>query len=230
MPATHLTSGSQSIPIARAPVLDGISRGVDIVMAALLLTALAPLFGVIWLAIRLDSPGPALFRQSRCGRGGRPFMITKFRTMHHGAAADAHRAYVLGVITGETGKSEPSAGNGGLHKLENDSRVTRAGAFLRRFSFDELLQLWNVLLGEMTLVGPRPPIQYEVDNYPPHWLARLSVKPGLTGLWQVSGRSRLDYADMVALDLDYVQRRSLLLNIRILAKTVRVVVSGQGAV
>jgi len=204
---------------------DAVVRAFDLLVAGLLLVLLAPLLALIALAIRVDSQGSPLFRQRRCGRGMAEFTVLKFRTMECATAVDPHRAYVLDVIRGEEEQGED-----GLKKLKNDRRVTRVGAFLRRFSLDELPQLWNVLRGEMTLVGPRPPIPYEVEWYPPHWLARLSVKPGLTGLWQVSGRNELDYRQMVELDLEYVRARSLWLNATILARTVSVVLTGRGAV
>ena len=201
-----------------------VQRTIDIVVASVLLVALLPVFAIIALAIGLDTRGPVLFRQSRCGRGRREFTINKFRTMRCDAVVEPHRDYVLGLIRGTEDMQ------GSLYKLASDDRVTRVGRVLRRFSLDELPQLWNVLRGEMTLVGPRPPIPYEVDNYPPEWLRRLAVKPGLTGLWQVSGRAELNYNEMVQLDLEYVQRRSLFLNARILVKTVWVVLGGRGAV
>ena len=208
--------------------LDAVVRAFDLAVASLLLVLLAPLLALIGLAIRVDSKGSPIFRQRRCGRGMEEFTVLKFRTMECATAADPHRSYVLDVIRGE--EEAGDGGENGLKKLENDRRVTRVGAFLRRFSLDELPQLWNVLRGEMTLVGPRPPIPYEVEWYPPHWLARLSVKPGLTGLWQVSGRNELDYRQMVELDLEYVRARSLWLNATILMRTVAVVLTGRGAV
>jgi len=209
-------------------LLDALVRALDLIASCLLLLVLAPLFAALAVAIRADSSGSPIFRQRRCGRGMREFTVLKFRTMRYDTAPDAHRDYVLGVINGD-GATGPDR-NEGLQKLENDARVTRVGGFLRRFSLDELPQLWNILRGEMSLVGPRPPIPYEVDFYPPRWLRRLSVKPGMTGLWQVSGRNELDYAEMVELDLEYVDRRSPWLNLKILARTVKVVLSGRGAV
>ena len=208
--------------------LDAIVRVLDLLTGCLLLVVLAPLFAALAVAIRADSAGSPIFRQRRCGRGLREFTVFKFRTMECDTAADPHREYVLDVIAGN-GESRPG-GDDGLQKLENDARVTRVGTFLRRFSLDELPQLWNVVRGEMSLVGPRPPIPYEVDFYPPRWLGRLAVKPGMTGLWQVSGRNELNYAEMVELDLEYVERRSLWLNAKILARTAKVVISGRGAV
>jgi len=196
-----------------------------------MLIVLAPLFAALAVAIRADSRGSPIFHQRRCGRGFNEFTVYKFRTMRCDSAADPHRSYVLDAISSNgSGAGQNGKRDDGLQKLEDDDRITRVGAFLRRFSLDELPQLWNVIRGEMTLVGPRPPIPYEVDFYPPHWLRRLSVKPGLTGLWQVSGRNELDYTEMVELDLEYVDQRSLWLNIKILARTIKVVLSGRGAV
>lgn len=218
-----------AVKAANRQPMDAVVRIADLIAAVTLLVLLSPLLAAIAIAIRVDSRGSPIFRQRRCGRGVKEFTVLKFRTMRCETAADPHRAYVLGVIGGEGPNGRPAEGDG-LQKLENDDRITAVGAFLRRFSLDELPQLWNVLRGEMTLVGPRPPIPYEVEWYPPRWLERLSVKPGLTGLWQVSGRNELDYREMVELDLEYVQRRSLWLNATILARTVKVVLTGRGAV
>ena len=198
---------------------DAACRGLDVLATAILLLLLLPLLLLIGLAIRLDSPGPVLFRQRRVGRGRREFLVAKFRTMQHGADHDVHRDYMLALI--ESGTPAP--------KLAGDARVTRVGAFLRRTSLDELPQLWNVLRGEMSLVGPRPPIPYEVDHYPPHWFERFTVKPGVTGLWQVSGRSEVSLEQMIGLDVDYVRRRSVLLNVWILIRTVPAVLTMRGA-
>lgn len=198
----------------------------DVVLASLLLLLLAPLMVAVAIAIRLDSPGPTLFRQRRLGRSLKPFTVNKFRTMAHGASHDVHREFVLGLIAGD----QPVRSDGKPRfKLSADDRVTRAGQFLRRSSLDELPQLWNVVRGEMSLVGPRPPISYEVEHYPPDWFARFAVKPGLTGLWQVSGRSELTLEQMIALDIEYVRRRSFRLNLLILLRTVPVVLTFRGA-
>ena len=194
-------------------------RALDLVATVALVLLLAPLLLLIALIIKLDSPGPVLFRQQRVGRGRRTFLVAKFRTMQHGADHDVHRDYMLALI--ESGTPAP--------KLAGDARVTRFGAFLRRTSLDELPQLWNVLRGEMSLVGPRPPIPYEVDHYPPHWFERFLVKPGVTGLWQVSGRSEVSLEEMIELDVDYARRRSVLLNVWILLRTIPAVLSQRGA-
>jgi lipopolysaccharide/colanic/teichoic acid biosynthesis glycosyltransferase len=201
-------------------------RALDLVIAIPMLIVLLPLFGLIALAVRLDSPGPVLFRQRRCGLGLSEFTMNKFRTMTWGTSPDPHREYVLDLIrNGE----QPLPEDGALYKLQSDHRITRVGRVLRRFSLDELPQLWNVVVGDMSLVGPRPALPYEVESYPPEWCARFSVTPGITGLWQVNGRSQLGFERMVELDLEYARRRSFWLNLRIVAKTVWVVAHGKGA-
>ncbi len=189
-----------------------------------MLIVLAPLLALIALAIKLDTRGPALFRQRRLGRDRELFTVHKFRTMEHGATEQHHREFVSGLISGEVPEQR-----GSLYKMTDDTRVTRCGRFLRRSSLDELPQLWNVLRGEMSLVGPRPPIPYEVEQYPAHWFARFETKPGLTGLWQVSGRSDVSLEQMIALDVEYIRRRSLWLNLKIIMRTVPAVLSARGA-
>jgi lipopolysaccharide/colanic/teichoic acid biosynthesis glycosyltransferase len=206
--------------------VDVLCRALDVAVSVVLLILLLPLWALIAAAIRLDSPGPVLFRQRRFGRDLKPFVVTKFRTMHHGVGHETHRSFVLGLIAGD----HPERPDGGpMFKMVEDERVTRVGKLLRHSSLDELPQLWNVLRGDMSLVGPRPPIPYEVEHYPAHWFARFAVKPGLTGLWQVSGRSQLTLEEMVALDVEYTRRRSLWLNLWILVRTVPAVLSGRGA-
>lgn len=201
-------------------------RAIDIVLSALMLIALAPVFLALAIAIRRDSPGKALFRQERLGRDLQPFTIYKFRTMRTDADHARHKEYVLGLING--GGPEQTD-NGAIYKMVGDDRITRVGAFLRRSSLDELPQILNVLKGEMSLVGPRPPIPYEVDFYPPHWFARFAVKPGLTGLWQVSGRSTLTHEQMIELDIEYTRTISPWLNCKILVRTIPVVVKARDA-
>ena len=219
MEGGDLTATATVLGTRERRTCDAACRGLDLIATAVLLILLAPLLLLIALAIKLDTPGPVLFRQHRVGRGRRQFMVAKFRTMTHGADHDVHRDYMLALI--ESGTPAP--------KLASDTRVTRVGAFLRRTSLDELPQLWNVLRGEMSLVGPRPPIPYEVEHYPAHWFERFQVKPGVTGLWQVSGRSEVSLEEMIALDVEYVQRRSVLLNLWILLRTAPAVLSMKGA-
>jgi lipopolysaccharide/colanic/teichoic acid biosynthesis glycosyltransferase len=198
-------------------------RMLDLVGAGLMLIALSPLLILVAATIKIDSPGNIFYRQRRLGRHLKPFSVAKFRTMHAGVDAGVHRAHVERMITSENAGARPMA------KLERDSRVTRIGSLLRRTSIDELPQLWNVLRGEMSLVGPRPPIQYEVDKYPDEAFRRFAVLPGLTGLWQVRGRSLLTFRQMIELDVEYVERRSLPLNMKILLLTLPAVIHGKGA-
>jgi lipopolysaccharide/colanic/teichoic acid biosynthesis glycosyltransferase len=215
-------------PLEQATVTAIACRALDLVLSAALLILLSPLLALIALAVRLDSSGPSLFRQTRYGLGMSTFKINKFRTMHWGTPADTHREYVEGLIRGHADVSADA--DGGLYKLVVDDRITGVGRVLRRFSLDELPQLWNVLCGEMSLVGPRPAIPYEVEFYPtPEWCERFTVKPGITGLWQVSGRNELNFDQMVHLDLEYAQIRSFRLNLRILVRTAWVVAHGKGA-
>ncbi|UXY21006.1 sugar transferase [Streptomyces cynarae] len=185
--------------------------------AALLIVLLAPLFAVVALAVRLDSPGPVVHRQTRIGRDGVPFTMAKFRTM----VADAHRLRQQLAGTNEQ--------DGRMFKIRRDPRITRVGRVLRRYSLDELPQLFNVVLGHMSLVGPRPPLPDEVAAYNEVELRRLSVKPGLTGLWQVSGRSDLSWDETIALDLRYVDNWSPTVDVGVLCRTLRAVVAGDGA-
>jgi len=198
-------------------------RALDVVGAVLLLIAVSPALLVVAMLVVLDSPGPILFRQERIGLGGRVFVMYKFRTMRVDSDARIHQAYYSGLISGS---AEPS---NGVFKLSHDPRVTNIGGFLRRFSLDELPQLMNVLRGDMSLVGPRPPISYEVEQYGPRERLRLEVTPGLTGLWQVSGRNRLDFQQMIELDLAYIERWSIWLDLWIMARTPLVVLAAHGA-
>jgi lipopolysaccharide/colanic/teichoic acid biosynthesis glycosyltransferase len=229
MSATELEGDGLPLPVVSprdASTVTAIAcRVLDVVVAIPLLILLLPLFAVIAVAVRLDSPGPVLFRQRRCGLGLSEFTMNKFRTMHSGTSADRHREFVVGLIR----NGIPPKGTGGLYKLETDDRITRVGRVLRRCSLDELPQLWNVVVGDMSLVGPRPSILYEVESFPREWCERFSVKPGMTGLWQVNGRSQVGLERMIELDLAYARDRSFWLNVRIIAKTVLVVLGGKGA-
>lgn len=207
----------------RRPATALARRLLDLFVAGTLLLVLAPLMLAIALAIRLDSPGPVLFRQRRLGRDKHEFTIFKFRTMRSDADPTRHRKYVQSLIGGENHSER-----GRLYKLSVDDRVTRVGRILRSWSLDELPQLINVVLGNMALVGPRPVIRYEVEMYPDSYHRRFAVKPGLTGLWQVSGRNERTYDEMVSFDIQYAERASLLLDLSILAKTVPVVLRRQG--
>ena len=198
-------------------------RLLDRTIAGLLLLVLTPLFAMIAVAIRIESGGPVIFRQRRLGRGLRSFVAFKFRTMYSGADAAPHRDYVRSLISQAR---DPEQGR--LYKLSVDDRVTPLGRFLRTWSLDELPQLVNVVRGEMSLVGPRPVTPYEVELYPEPYLRRFAVKPGLTGLWQVSGRNERTYDEMVRFDIEYAERESLMLDLWILLKTIPVVLKRQG--
>jgi lipopolysaccharide/colanic/teichoic acid biosynthesis glycosyltransferase len=201
-------------------------RVFDATVAGLLLCVLSPVFLVAYLLVIASSRGGAIFRQERVGRGGRPFVMYKFRTMRVGCTDELHRSYVRRLLTEQ---EPPVGGDRGLYKLEGDPRVTRVGRVLRRTSLDELPQLWNVLRGDMSLVGPRPALAWEAEMFSATHNERFAVAPGLTGLWQVSGRSRLPMLDGLDLDVEYVRRQSFRLDLLILAKTVPTVLSTNGA-
>ena len=188
-------------------------RAFDVVLAAGLLVLTGPLLLLIALAVRMETPGPALFRQQRYGRGLCRFVILKFRTMHEGVSPELHRRFIAELAT-----AGDDAG-GDLKKLTRDPRVTRVGAFLRRTSLDELPQLINVLRGEMSIVGPRPAVPYELEHYAPEHYARFDVRPGLTGLWQVSGRSAVGFLEMLTLDAVYARTASPRIDAMILLRT-----------
>ncbi|MEU6590008.1 sugar transferase [Streptomyces sp. NPDC046881] len=214
--ASGLTLLHISPPLRRGvPAL--LKEAVDRVGALLLIVLLSPLLLLLALSVRLGSPGPAFYRQIRVGQNGTPFPLWKYRTM---------------VVGADRLKSELEAANendGHMFKMRRDPRITPLGRFLRRYSLDELPQLFNVLLGHMSLVGPRPPVPEEVVKYNPVEMRRLHVKPGLTGLWQVSGRSDLSWHETVSLDLRYVDNWSPSMDINVMARTVRAVLNGQGA-
>ncbi len=178
------------------------------------------------MVVRLSTPGPALFRQRRVGRNGRTFVLYKFRTMHNGCADSIHRDYVCKLLSEDT---PPAGGKSGVYKLECDPRITRIGRFLRKSSIDELPQLFNVLRGDMSLVGPRPALPWEAELFDLTYSRRFLAAPGLTGLWQVSGRNRLTMKQGLELDVEYVETRSLALDLKILLKTIPAVLSGSGA-
>lgn len=195
-----------------------VKRAVDLAGAAFLLVALSPVFAAVALAVRLDSPGAALFRQVRVGRHGRCFDCFKFRSMY--VDAEARKAALL---------AQNEMRGGVTFKMKRDPRITRVGRVLRKLSLDELPQLWNVLRGEMSLVGPRPPVPSEVAQYGPDQRRRLEVKPGLTCLWQVQGRSDIPFEQQVALDVAYIESQSFLGDLRILVATIPAVLLGKGA-
>jgi len=207
--------GVRSVAISKGALL--VKRLIDVTVAAVGLVLCAPLLLLIALAIRLDSPGPIIFRQTRVGLRGRHFEMYKFRSMHVGAEEQQDMLADL------------NEADGPIFKIRDDPRLTRVGRILRRLSLDELPQLVNVLRGEMSLVGPRPPIPAEVEKYQEWHKKRLEAPPGMTGLWQVSGRSRLSFDEMVLLDIYYIENWSLWLDFKILMRTIPKVLLGEGA-
>jgi exopolysaccharide biosynthesis polyprenyl glycosylphosphotransferase len=203
-------------PIHHSPVKLAVKRAVDVVGAAAILAVSAPVLAAAAAAIRLTSPGPVFFRQERCGVNGRRFEILKLRTM----VPDAEQRLIDLLPLNEM--------DGPVFKLKADPRITPVGRFLRRYSLDELPQLWNVLRGDMSLVGPRPPLPHEVSQYETAERRRLSMRPGLTCLWQVSGRNEIGFDDWVRLDLEYIDGWCLALDLKILVRTLPAVVSGSG--
>jgi lipopolysaccharide/colanic/teichoic acid biosynthesis glycosyltransferase len=233
-------ANSTSMPRALQPYIAGepmdrrdraypLKRMLDILGALAALCLLAPLMLVVAAAVALSSRGPVIFKQTRVGKGGSPFTFYKFRSMRTNADDSIHRDFVANLIkSGEA--AAPSDGAPATFKIKADPRVTPIGRFIRRTSIDELPQLFNVLKGDMSLVGPRPPIPYEAATYQPWHLRRLvSIEPGMTGIWQVEGRSRVPFNEMVRMDLRYIRECSLALDISILFKTVLVVLRGEGA-
>lgn len=205
-----------------------LKRGMDILGSLALLIILSPLLFAIAGLVKLSSRGPVLFRQVRIGQMLKPFMMCKFRTMYEDSDHGIHHHYVSWFITSSDKGQEQDTKK--IFKLTNDPRITPIGHFLRKTSLDELPQLWDVFRGVMSLVGPRPPLRYEVQQYKPwHRHRVLEAKPGITGLWQVTGRSRTTFDEMVRLDLRYARRRSLWVDIKILLATPAAVIKGKGA-
>lgn len=200
-----------------------VKRALDIGVSVLAAVVTAPLLLLAAIAIRLDSPGPVLFRQERIGREGKPFRIVKLRTMAHRSDEVAHRCYIARLLSGQAETHD------GLFKLADDPRITRVGRVLRRLSVDELPQIWNVFWGDMSLVGPRPPVASEAALYDDATRQRLRVKPGMTGLWQVSGRCELPYDEMVRLDIEYWRTWTPMRDVAILLRTPKAVLTGRGA-
>lgn len=207
-----------------------LKRGMDVLGSLVLLAVLSPVFLAIAAAIKLTSRGPVLFRQQRIGEHGTAFTFLKFRSMYVNNDASQHKEYVRQLIAGHAAKQPTNGAGEGIFKLTNDPRITPVGNLLRRTSLDELPQLLNVLQGDMSLVGPRPPVPYEVESYATwHRRRLLEAKPGITGLWQVQGRSRVGFDDMVRLDLRYARTSSPLLDLKILLQTPKAVIAGDGA-
>jgi lipopolysaccharide/colanic/teichoic acid biosynthesis glycosyltransferase len=220
-PSVESTTGRER----QGRVSRAIRRAFDVCIAAVILLITAPLCAIIALAIKLTSRGPVLFRQVRVGHVHKPFVMLKFRSMHHNVDDTLHRTYVSALLT-----DSPDARNEkGRFKLADDPRVTRVGSIIRRVGLDELPQLLNVLRGDMSVVGPRPALPFEVELYESRHHGRFAVRPGLTGLWQVSGRNQLNMKQMLDLDLVYVDQQSFRLDLSILLQTVPAMIRGDGA-
>lgn len=205
-------------------------RVMDVLGSVAALVFFSPIFLMTAVAIKATSKGPVFFRQRRIGQYGKSFVFLKFRSMYVNNDASIHEVYVKQLIAGKAERHASNGNGGGVYKLTSDPRVTRVGSFLRKTSLDELPQFFNVLKGEMSLVGPRPPVPYEVESYDVwHRRRLLEAKPGITGLWQVSGRSRVKFDDMVRLDLHYARAWSPWMDIKILMRTPAAVVLGEGA-
>ncbi|SFL88322.1 sugar transferase [Geodermatophilus ruber] len=209
------------LPPPRRPV----ARLLDLVVAGVALVLLSPVMAGIAALVALTSRGPVLFRQVRLGQHCRPFVMLKFRTMHVDCDDGPHREYVRALLADPAVAPE---GAGGLFKLVDDPRITRLGRWLRTTSLDELPQLVNVLRGDMALVGPRPVLPWEAALFDPRHAGRFAVPPGITGLWQTSGRNRLTMTEALDLDVEYVRRRSLRLDLAILLRTIPVVLTHEG--
>jgi lipopolysaccharide/colanic/teichoic acid biosynthesis glycosyltransferase len=220
--ARHRAPGRPPGELAR----DAAIRALDILVSLSALAAVGLLLAFLCLLVRSTSRGPGVFRQGRLGRRKRAFTLLKLRTMYTDNDDSVHRDYVRALLTRDR---PPAGGDRGLFKLERDPRVTPLGRWLRKTSMDELPQLLNVLRGDMSLVGPRPVLAWEAELFSTAHQRRFEVKPGLTGLWQVSGRSRVSMADALDLDAEYVRRRSLLLNLRILLLTLPALFRGGAA-
>jgi lipopolysaccharide/colanic/teichoic acid biosynthesis glycosyltransferase len=216
--ARSVTHPAQALPVGRDFVYPVVKRGLDIVISLVALVVLSPLFLVVALAVKLHDRGPVFFSQSRVGGRGRTFKCWKFRSMV--ADAEALRQ----ELAAKSDHDDPRT-----FKMANDPRITPVGRMLRRFSIDEFPQIFNVLIGDMSIVGPRPPLPDEVALYTDTDYQRLAVKPGLTCIWQVSGRSRLPFPEQVRMDVDYIRRKGILLDLTIILRTVPAVISGDGA-
>lgn len=221
-PELEKRESTRKVPLA-------IKRCIDVVGSAAALVCLSPVFAAVALAVKFSSKGPVLFKQKRLGQHGKTFTVLKFRSMRTDCDAKIHQQYVEQFIAGQV-DGNADATEKPVFKIQKDPRVTPVGQFIRKTSLDELPQFWNVLRGEMSLVGPRPPVPYEYRAYEV-WHRRrvLEIKPGITGLWQVEGRSRTRFDDMVRLDLKYARVWSIWLDLKILAQTPAAVIQGEGA-
>jgi len=222
---------SKSYPIGVRPIKSYRSKRVlDVIAASIGLIVCAPVAAIIAVLIKLSSPGPVLFKQVRVGKDGKEFVFYKFRSMRVGSDDSKHRQYIKAFIEGNEEELRRLQGNGKkLYKLTCDERVTFIGKFLRRTSLDELPQLINVLRGEMSMVGPRPHLPYEVELYKDWHKRRLQGLPGITGWWQIHGRSRVPFDEAVRMDIWYLEHQSLILDLRIMCRTITKAIVGRGA-
>ncbi len=219
-------ASSPIVPVAPTPIGYRLSKRVlDLVASLIGLILVSPILVIVAGAVKLESRGPVFFRQERLGIGGRPFIVYKFRTMFSSAEQGQHRDHVRELI--RPGAKDAPREDGVWLPIPADPRVTRLGAFLRRSHLDEFPQLINIVRGEMSLVGPRPPIPYEVEVYQPWHLRRLAVIPGLTGLWQATGWGRLSFDEGVALDIAYIDRRGFWVDLRLILRTLWQIVTGR---
>ena len=219
-----------SEPTTHRPTGYRLKRVIDVVGASVAIALLSPVMLATAIAVAASSPGPIIFKQKRVGRHGKPFVFYKFRSMLHNNDDRIHQEFVISLIKGEHERIDQGDGNKPHYKLKADPRITRVGHVIRKTSLDELPQLFNVLKGEMSLVGPRPPLPYEVEKYQSWHLRRiLEARPGITGLWQVEGRSKTTFDEMVRLDLRYTRLCSLAFDLKLLMLTVRAVVKDEGA-
>jgi len=203
-----------------------LKRATDVVLTVIALIPISVVMLVTAIIIRLDSPGPAIYRQTRYGVNGKRFAFYKFRSMYQNVASDVHEKATATFMDGvgelnHDDKNMP-------YKLGDDSRVTRVGRFIRKTSIDELPQLWNILKGDMSIVGPRPPVEYEIRRYSARHFLRLAGKPGLTGTWQVFGRGRVTFEEMIDQDISYLETQSLLYDLKLMVLTVPVMITGRG--
>lgn len=223
----HEINGPGPYALAPRPVYGAFKRTVDLLVAVVVLTLGAPLWFAIALAIRLTSPGPAIFHRVAMGRHGKPFRIYKFRTMRHEASDAVHLEWLRDYVIAD--QPFRVAGGRPVYKVLDDPRVTGLGAWLRRTSLDEVPQFLNVLRGEMSIVGPRPPIPEEFDLYDDLARSRLSVRPGITGLYQVMARGSVPFSEVIRIDQDYIRRRSMPLDLRIMSITPLIMLTGRGS-
>lgn len=230
-PISEHSAVPQGIRVGGTPAYEATKRAIDIVVSLVVLVLLSPIWLVVALAIRRSSPGGVLFRGRVVGRYGQEFTYYKFRTMYAGSDNSVHQKWLEEFVKSDRPFQvvDGTSGSRAVYKVVNDPRVTPIGTWLRQTSLDEVPQLINVLRGEMSLIGPRPPVVYEYVHYDDFARQRLLVKPGITGLYQVTARSAVGFRQMVAIDLDYIQRRSLLLDLSIMVRTPWVMLLGKGA-